>query len=83
MNETNDELALLTVEDFVNLAAQRGVTLWTDTSAGGYLYMTNGTRKYAFPPDYLLGDGLPSYFVESLCLLFGLPPLDFALGPQG
>ena len=83
MNETNDDLALLTVEDFIKGAADRGVTLWTANSTGGYLYMTNGRKKYAFPPDYLLGDGLPTYFVESLCLFFGLPPLDFALGPGG
>jgi len=82
MNETNDDPALLTVDDCIRLAAHRGVTLWTGTSAAGHMYITNGKRKYALPPGYFSGDGLPSSYVESLCWRFDLPRLDFALDPR-
>lgn len=81
MTQKNDveveDLSLLTVSDFVRLAADRGTTLWTEMGEDGILRITNGSRKYVVPnrPD----GRLPWGFVESLCRRFDLPRLDFSL----
>lgn len=77
-NDVNvEDLALLTVSDFIRLAAERGTALWTEMGEDGILRITNGTRKYFLPQ--LPGGRLPWDFVESLCRRFDLPRLDFAL----
>jgi hypothetical protein len=75
-----EDLALLTVSDFIRLAADRGKTLWTEMGEDGILRITNGSRKYVLPQ--LPGGRLPSALVESLCYRFDLPHLDFALDAQ-
>jgi hypothetical protein len=79
MTQKNDvdieDLALLTVSDFIRLAADRGTTLWTEMGEDGILRITNGSRMYFLLP----GGRLPWDFVESLCDLFDLPHVDFAL----
>ncbi len=80
-NDANvEDLALLTVADFIRLAADRGATLWTEMGEDGILRITNGSRMY-FLLD-LPGGRLPWGFVETLCDLFDLPHLDFALADR-
>jgi hypothetical protein len=71
--------ATLTLGEFLKLAADRGVQLWTIEERGA-LWITNGSRRYPFPlrrREYLSVD-----LAESLCRYFNLPYLDFALDPR-
>jgi len=71
------DLALLTVSEFLRLAADRGKRLWTGTR-DGLTWMSDGRRRYVLPD---LEGPLPSDLVESLCERFDLPHADFALNP--
>jgi hypothetical protein len=72
-----EDLTLLTVSDFLRIAADRGKRLWTGTR-DGLIWMTDGRRRYVLPD---LEGPLPSSLVESLCDRFDLPRSDFALNP--
>src|SRR4051812_17485944 len=64
-----DDLALLTVSEFLRLAAARGKALWTGTR-DGLMWITDGRRRYVLPD---LEGPLSSDLVESLCYRFDLP----------
>jgi hypothetical protein len=75
-DDSDENLSLLTVSDFIRLAADRDTRLW-ETSQAGIRLITNGRRKYVLPD---MPEGrLPWELVESLCVRFDLPRLDFAL----
>jgi len=80
LDETSDpnDPSLLTVADFVTRAADRGKRLWTQRSSDGMTWITDGSRTYVIPD---LEAWLPASLVGSLCRVFDLPLLDFALDP--
>jgi hypothetical protein len=71
-----DDLALLTVDEFLKTAGDRGKKLWRDEKRRNVI--TDGSKRYALPR-VLAGGGIPWRAVEALCDLFGLKPTDFAL----
>lgn len=75
----DQELALLTLTDFMKLAEDRGVRLWTFEEEG-VTWITNGTRRY---PLYIHWNGyLAVDYVVNLCRLFSLESVDFALDSE-
>lgn len=75
----NEEPATLTVAEFVKLARDRGVRLWTFIREGKTV-ITNGVRMYTLPG--LRRGYLTPAHLESLCRLFSLPSEDFTLDPR-
>lgn len=75
----NEEPATLTVAEFVKLAGDRGVRLWTFIKEGKTV-ITNGARMYTLPD--LKRGYLPARLLESLCHRFSLPEEDFTLNPR-
>jgi hypothetical protein len=80
------DTSLLTLEDFIKLAADRGRRLWLEpTSSGGARRITDGTKRHSLPR---LPRGLmPSRLVRVLLDLFfdadsELLAVDFALDPR-
>lgn len=71
--------ALLTLQEFIKIAGDRGTRLWTTTTKGGNLVVTDGRRRFALPR--LHNGELPSALVEALVEKFGLEKFrtDFAL----
>jgi hypothetical protein len=67
---------LLTVQEFIRLAADRGVKLEV-MEIGRRRVLTNGTIFY--PLSLFLDEEIPDDIRNSLCHLFRLPYLDFAL----
>jgi len=67
---------LLTLEEFVRIAEDRGVKLEI-IEMGNRRILTNGIVGY--PLRHSLHDWIPEDARYSMCRLFGLPYLDFAL----
>ncbi|HEV2852536.1 MAG TPA: hypothetical protein VHC97_07005 [Thermoanaerobaculia bacterium] len=67
---------MLTVQEFIRLAADRGVKLEV-MEIGRRRVLTNGTIFY--PLSLFLDEEIPDDIRNSLCHLFRLPYLDFAL----
>jgi hypothetical protein len=79
-NKTKDpdgeDLALLTVDEFLKTAGDRGKKLWRDNQKRNVI--TDGSKRYALPR-VMPGGRLPWRAVETMCDLFGLKAVDFAL----
>ncbi|HSK80604.1 MAG TPA: hypothetical protein VLQ45_29390 [Thermoanaerobaculia bacterium] len=75
----DQEPATLTVTEFVKLAGDRGVRLWTFIKQGRTV-ITSGVRMYTLPE--LRRGYLPAALLESLCNRFSLPYQDFTLDPR-
>ena len=71
---------LLTVEEFIRMAADRGVRLEI-IEIGNRRVLTNGIVGYPLRRSF--DDQLPDDARYSMCRLFGLPYLDFALDERG
>lgn len=78
-----DGPALLTLSEFIKLAADRGKRLWIETSRNGDQRITDGAKRYLLPR---LPRGLmPSRLVRGLVALFfdnDRIAVDFALEPR-
>jgi hypothetical protein len=78
-----DGPALLTPDEFIKLAGDRGKKLWIETSGNGDPMITDGAKRHLLPR---LPRGLmPSRLVRSLVDLFfdsDRLAVDFALDPR-
>lgn len=70
---------LLTIEEFLGLARNRGRDLSVYLDRTGVNRIIEGSNSYPLPR--LPGGRMPSALVASLCKHFNLPPIDFALDP--
>ena len=73
-----EDPALLTLQEFIKLAADRGKTLWVIQNRRGDPLLTDGDRRHALPA-LRKGGLLPSNLVTALCELFRVPKIDAAL----
>ena len=77
--------SLLTLEDFIKLAGDRGKRLWLETTSSGARRITDGMKRHSLPR--LPGGLMPSSLVGVLLDLFfdadsDLLAADFALNPR-
>lgn len=70
--------ALLTLDEFLRTAADRGKRLWGHNTRKNVI--TDGSKRYKLPQD-LPGGRLPWRAVQAMCALFELKAVDFALDP--
>jgi len=70
--------ALLTLDEFLKTAEDRGKRLWRDDKRRNVI--TDGAKRHALPRD-LPGGRLPWRDVQAMCALFELKAIDFALDP--
>jgi len=83
IQKPDDDPTLLTISEFIKIAAGRGKSLWLEDNKAGGQRITDGARRHSLPR--MPGGLMPSGLVEVLVELFfdgDELAVDFALDPR-